>query len=149
EDFAEQAGFSLNWVPYEAGSDALPALLGNHVDAILTNLVVVKSEVDAGEVRVLGVSTEDPIDDLPDDSTFNELREDGLVSDHWRGFYAKEGTRDEVIETLDDVFEKVSETSEWKDFLEENGAANNYTNEEESREEINQELQEFDEKINQ
>lgn len=147
-DLAEQADFPLNWVPYEGGSEAAPALLGNHVNAILTNVSQVKSHVESGDIRVLGVSTEEQIEALPDTPTFEELGYEGLTVTHWRGFYVKKGTPQEVIDIWDEVFAKVAESPEWSEFLEKSGSTNQFQDSEATAADVAQDLEKLAEKLN-
>lgn len=148
KDLAEQADFPLNWVPYEGGSEAAPALLGNHVNAILTNVSQVKSHVESGDIRVLGVSTEEQIEALPNTPTFEELGYEGLTMTHWRGFYVKKGTPQEIIDIWDEVFASIAESDAWDQFVEQTGSTNQFLDSKATAEDVAQDLQTLAEKLN-
>lgn len=124
---SEQLGIEPEYIPFEGGSDVVTALLGDNVDAALTNAGQVMEQVEAGEIRVLGVSTEERMEQLQDTPTFTELDlDDNLNVTHWRGFYAKAGTPPGVVEKLDAAFEKLSTQDDWHESLDSSGLTNDF-----------------------
>ncbi len=125
---AQQRGFkNPQYVPFEGGSDATTNLLGGQIDAALTNVAQVLPQVQSGDFRVLGVSTPERLEQLPDTPTFKELGfDEQLTVTHWRGFYAKADTPPEVIEKLDQTFTKLSKDEKWKKHLKENALTNDF-----------------------
>lgn len=66
-------GVKFNHIPYNEGTGpSIAALIGNHLDAVLTTPGSVKSQVDAGMLRMLGVMDERRFELVPDVPTFKE-----------------------------------------------------------------------------
>jgi putative tricarboxylic transport membrane protein len=63
---------------------------------------------------VAAVATAERLPQFPDVPTFAELGLPGLENEvMWRGFAVKSGTPDNIIAWYDDLFEKVTNDSEW------------------------------------
>lgn len=111
------AGIQANYIPYSGGSGTLTALLGGNVDAITTSSSVVNQQVEAGEVRILAVSSGQRIANRPDAPTFKELGltdiDDELI---WRAFFGKPGIPQERLDKLSEVFAQVIKDPEWQDY---------------------------------
>ncbi|CEP67005.1 Bordetella uptake gene [Moorella glycerini] len=110
------AGIELTWVPFEGQADAVAACLGGHADAVQGNSNNIKPQVEAGKLRVIGVSGDKRLDDFPDAPTYKELgydREDYL----WRGVMLKGGTPSEIIAKLRATFKQIYEDPEFQTYL--------------------------------
>lgn len=95
----------FTWVPFSAGSRAMAALLGGHVDAVLSNPSTLKQNVLAGKLRMLAVASDQRLKDFPDTPTFKELGVN-LVDAQWRGIFLKAGTPSAVVAKLGAAFKK-------------------------------------------
>lgn len=121
--FARAAGFTYGWIPYDGGSAATAAVMGGHVDAVMTNPGQLRGKGD--RVRPLGLTHVERVAGFPDIPTFKELGYD--VTDlHWRGLVTRNGVPADRIETLHQAFKKAMETPEWADFTEKQGQLNGY-----------------------
>lgn len=66
-------GVKFNHIPYNEGTGpSIAALVGGHIDSVLTTPGSVKSQVDAGILKVLGVMDEQRFELFPDVPTFKE-----------------------------------------------------------------------------
>lgn len=66
-------GVKFNNVPYNEGiGPAIGALVGGHIDAVITTPGTAKSQVDAGALRILGVMDTQRFDLFPNVPTFKE-----------------------------------------------------------------------------
>ena len=101
-------------VPFGTGL-AVAALMGEKIEASSQHPAEILSQVKAGEVRVLAVSSEKRINLWPDIPTMKESGVD-VVFDQWRGFAAPKGTPKEAVEKLSAVIKKAVESKEWMDF---------------------------------
>ncbi|MCL4423903.1 MAG: tripartite tricarboxylate transporter substrate binding protein [Firmicutes bacterium] len=110
------AGFEATWIPFEGGADAVTNLLGKHIDVAVITPSSALSQVQNGDIRLLGVSTEKRSPYFPDVPTFKEKGYD-VVEMLWRGLMAKKGTPQEVIDRLNQAFDKVIQTEEWKKYM--------------------------------
>jgi len=101
----DQADIDLTYVP-ATGTGPLPAMLeGGHVGGLMTNSML---GVQMDNVRVLAVSAEKRLPALPDAPTFEEQGYN-LFGGTYRGVAAPEGTPDEIVDYLGDVFAEVNE----------------------------------------
>lgn len=95
-----ELGIELHHVPYEGGAGPqLAGLLGNEVDAIVTSLPAVRSYVEEGTLRVLGVMSAQRNPIVPDAPTFKELGYD-VEYGSFRILVAPAGTPAEVMTKL-------------------------------------------------
>jgi tripartite-type tricarboxylate transporter receptor subunit TctC len=101
-------------VPFGTGL-AVAALMGGKIEASSQHPAEILSQVKAGEVRVLAVSSEKRINLWPDVPTMKESGVD-VVFDQWRGFAAPKGTPKEAVEKLSAVIRKAVESKEWAEF---------------------------------
>lgn len=89
EMIAKEANITIKQVPFRGGGEAIVALLGGHVQFIITNPAVVKEHIKSGTIRVLAVTSEDRLADpvFANVPTFKEL---GLnvVCNYWHGVAA-------------------------------------------------------------
>jgi tripartite-type tricarboxylate transporter receptor subunit TctC len=89
--FAKKIDTEFNYVPFPGSGPSVTALLGGHVDAVIAGVSEIRSQVEAGSVRLLGVmaAARSPI--LPDAPTFVERGLD-LRFQAWGGFMLPKGT---------------------------------------------------------
>jgi tripartite-type tricarboxylate transporter receptor subunit TctC len=111
---ASKIGAQVVHVPFGTGL-AVAALMGGKIDASSQHPAEVLSQVKAGEVRVLAVSSEKRINLWPNVPTMKESGID-LVFDQWRGFAAPKGTPKMVTDKMSPIVKKAVESKEWTDF---------------------------------
>jgi tripartite-type tricarboxylate transporter receptor subunit TctC len=111
---ASKIGAQVVHVPFGTGL-AVAALMGGKIDASSQHPAEILSQVKAGEVRVLAVSSEKRINLWPNVPTMKESGVD-LVFDQWRGFAAPQGTPKMVIDKMSPIVKKAVESKEWMDF---------------------------------
>jgi tripartite-type tricarboxylate transporter receptor subunit TctC len=90
---SEKATFT--WIPYDSGTKAITAVLGNHMEAAMSNISVYPSFKE--KMVVLAHTGESRIEQFPDVPTLKERCID-LVRYHWRGMVLKKGTPEPVTE---------------------------------------------------
>jgi len=111
---ASKIGAQVVHVPFGTGL-AVAALMGGKIDASSQHPAEVLSQVKAGEVRVLAVSSEKRINLWPNVPTMKESGVD-LVFDQWRGFAAPKGTPKMVTDKMSPIVKKAVESKQWTDF---------------------------------
>ncbi|MBS3906226.1 MAG: tripartite tricarboxylate transporter substrate binding protein [Syntrophaceae bacterium] len=121
---ASKIGAPVIHVPFGTGL-AVAALMGGKIDASSQHPTEVLSQVRAGEVRVLAVSSEKRISLWPNVPTLKESGVD-LAYDQWRGFAAPKGTPKTVIDKMIPLVKKAIESKEWIDFTASIGTASHY-----------------------
>jgi tripartite-type tricarboxylate transporter receptor subunit TctC len=89
--------------------------MGGKIDASSQHPAEILSQVKAGEVRVLAISSEKRINLWPNVPTMKESGVD-LVFDQWRGIAAPKGTPPAVVDKMSTVVKKAVESKEWIDF---------------------------------
>lgn len=117
-------GTKFNHIPFNEGTGpAIASLVGNHIDATLTTPGAVKSHVDGGLLRILGVMDEKPFPLIPDVPTFKEaLNLDTNVKMRaWAVLATTAGVPDDVKKQLVDAFTVVVEKPEYQAALEKQG----------------------------
>ncbi len=111
---AAKIGAPVVHVPFGTGL-AVAALMGGKIDASSQHPAEILSQVKAGEVRVLAVSSEKRISLWPNVPTMKESGVN-LAFDQWRGFAAPKGTPKPVIDKMSPMIKKAVESKEWTDF---------------------------------
>ncbi len=114
-DLAKQHNFAITWIPYSGGSKAITALLGNNVEAVLTNLSQTVALVEGGKLRILGATTATPIE-KPAAPSFASMGYKNMERSLWRGFVAKAGTSRDRIETLSNAFAKLTDDPDYVNY---------------------------------
>ncbi|WP_026572049.1 MULTISPECIES: tripartite tricarboxylate transporter substrate binding protein [Sediminibacillus] len=122
----------LNFLVYEGGGDVVTALLGGHVDAVTTSLSEVKDQHLAGKLKILAVSSDEPLEDLEDVPTWQDEGVD-MVFPHWRGLMGPPDMTEDEIAYWDKKLEKMVETNQWQKVLENNDWEDFYKNSEETK----------------
>lgn len=111
---ASKMGGQVIHVPFGTGL-AVAALMGGKIDASSQHPAEVLSQVKAGEVRVLAVSSEKRINLWPNVPTMKESGVD-VVFDQWRGFAVRKETPKAVVDKMSPLVKKAVESKEWNDF---------------------------------
>ncbi|WP_157928977.1 Bug family tripartite tricarboxylate transporter substrate binding protein [Pararhizobium haloflavum] len=115
----QEGEFEASWVPFDGGNEAALALLGGHIDAAVLTPSSATAQLESGEFRLLGISTDERDEYFPDTPTFKEQGLD-VVESIWRGVMVKEGTPDEVIDRLIEGIAAVEKSEEWQEFMQNN-----------------------------
>ena len=110
--FANQAGIDVKHVAFEGAAPAVTQLAGGHIDAVAVSVAEVKSQVLAGNLRILGVMDSKRPADFPDVKTFAEL---GYPVEYgtWRGMACPKTTDPSVVAKLEEAFAKVAKDPEF------------------------------------
>lgn len=114
----KQGGFESGWIPHDASGKVTLALLGKHIDAAMMTPSTGLAQVKNGEIRLLGVSTAERSEFLPDAPTFTEQGY-ALEGAIWRGIAVKAGTPDDAVDAIQAAIDQVTASAEWKKFQEE------------------------------
>lgn len=113
------AGKEATDVPFDGGSAAVTAVLGNHVDATATQLAEVKAQIDAGKLVPLAIFSPERSEYYPDVPTVEESGYDvDVVQRRW--IAVPKDTPKEVVTTLTESVETAKDSQEFQDFLKSN-----------------------------
>jgi tripartite-type tricarboxylate transporter receptor subunit TctC len=107
---------SIIWVPTEGSAPSLVELLGGHIDAVCCSVPEAAVQVDAGQLRVLAVMSEDRLPDYPDVPTALESGHD-WVAVAWRGLALPRNTPAPVVELLKEKCLAIANSPEYQDFM--------------------------------
>jgi tripartite-type tricarboxylate transporter receptor subunit TctC len=88
------------FVPYKGGAPAMQALLNHETDIYFGNASELLQHVEGGRIRVLGVSAEKPLPQIPDVPPVATLFP-GFKTSSWNGFFAPAGTPPAIINRLE------------------------------------------------
>lgn len=110
------AGLDVNEVPYSGGSEMNSALVGGHIDMMITGTDEIAGLIQAGDIVPLCAICEKRMKLYPDMECTGELGIDSFIGT-WRGIFAKAGTPQSAIDALVAAIEKAVQTKEWQDFL--------------------------------
>lgn len=106
----------LNAIPYNGASEAIPAVLGHHTDVTMVTPGEAIAQLRSGQLKALGVMSEERIQYIPDVPTLKEQGID-VVTGTWRGIGAPKDTPDAVIEKLGAAFDEAMASEEFKTFM--------------------------------
>jgi putative tricarboxylic transport membrane protein len=109
----------VNYIAFSGGGEALASLLGGKVAAGISGLSEFKDQIDAGKLRALAVSGEEPVEGL-DAPTMKDAGVNVSLT-NWRGMVAGKNITKEQQATLVAAVEKMHKSPQWKAALTKNG----------------------------
>jgi putative tricarboxylic transport membrane protein len=119
---AQAAGVTptdVNYVAYDGGGELLAGILGTDVAFAATGIGEVAEPAAAGQVRILAVTTEEPVEgvDAP------TLQDEGidLTFTNWRGIVAPPGLDDDQTQAFVDMVTEMHDSDAWQQVLEDQG----------------------------
>lgn len=133
----------LKTVVFGSNGEAMTALLGGHVDAIMTSLPNLVRHVQVKSVRVVAISSPQRVGGHF--STVPTWREQGVdvLMSGWRGVIAPKGLGSAQVAYWENVFVRLGETEEWKQELEKNFWHGSQMTSRESRQFLDREYNDF------
>lgn len=128
-----QAGIKATAVPFDGGSPTLTAVLGGQVDVGAIQLGEAVEQIEAGELTPIVTFAEKRPSYLPDTPTAVEEGYEVPVQQS-RAVFAPKGTPKEVLDRLNDSFNKAFDTDAYKKFNQDNQLTPNEVSGDELRE---------------
>lgn len=107
ELFNQMAGIDLVRVPYKGAAPAIPALISNDVQFMLTSIGTILPQVKAGKARALGVTSTARSSLAPDVPTVDEAGVPGYSATTWYGLLVPAGTPAAAIARLNAEMRKI------------------------------------------
>ena len=107
-------------VPYKGTSPSFPAILGGHIDAIVTGITDTFPLIKANKLKVLGVASAERSKFVPEAQTFRELGMNAEFATFY-SWISPKGVTGEKINILVAAFKKALETREFKSFCDSQG----------------------------
>ena len=116
---------AFNYIGYDAGGEAMAGLLSGEIDALSTGFSEAIALAEQGEVRILGVTSQERVPAYDSAPTFAEQ---GIDADfvNWRGFFAAPGLPEDMLTTYQEALGAMLETEEWEAVRSRMGLVNIY-----------------------
>ena len=98
--FLGRAGLDMVHVPYQSGAPAMQALVGGQVSVHLASLPDALPQAAGGNIRVLAVTSEKRLRQIPDVPTVAESGFPGYKAATWNGLLAPVGTPRDIVDRI-------------------------------------------------
>jgi len=108
-------GAQIKYVSFKGGSDAMTAVMGNHVHLTTENVSEVLGAVEAKKLRILAVPAQQRLPGLPDVPTLRELGYNIHVGGG-RGFSMPAGVPKEAAAVMEAALERAHKSPMWRDY---------------------------------
>ncbi len=120
---AGKDALGVKYIPYDAGGKAMAALLSGEIAALSTGFSEAVDLAKAGEVKIIGVTSDDRVDAAADAKT---MKEQGIDTSfvNWRGFFAAPDLPADKLAAYQAALGKMYETPEWEEVRARNGWVN-------------------------
>lgn len=118
---------TYNQIPYNGAAEAIPALMGKHVEFSMTGPAEAISQLKSGQLKGLGIAAEDRMAAFPDIPT---LKEQGipLITGTWRGIGVPPKTPQAIVDKLVAAFEQAAKDPDFVKFMDEKTFGIHYMN---------------------
>ena len=98
--FAQEAGVSLDQIPYRGAAPAITDLLGGQVDLFFATPQSAVQQVATGALKAYGVTSKEKLPEFPTADSFPLMFGPKLDVVYWQAMFAPAGTPDSVLATL-------------------------------------------------
>lgn len=114
----QSAGVKFTYIPFKGGGEVASQLVGGHVNSTVNNPIEAVSHWQSGALRPLCVFGAEPMP-VEQWSKIPVCKASGLNVEYQmlRGIFMPPGVKQEQVDFYVNLFKKVSETPEWKDFM--------------------------------
>ncbi len=136
--FESAVGVKFNHVPHSGGAPAVTAAVAGQVDVITCGPPEGVPQLAAGQLKCLGIFSENRLKEFPNYPTAIELGYDFAMG-QWRGLAAPKGTDPARIKILHDAFKAAMEDPEFIKLAAQSGLLLDYRNTEDFRKLIQKE----------
>lgn len=116
-------GTFITHIPYKGSGPAVQDLMGGQVDLFITTPAGVVSQIQAGRLKGLAVTSPQRLSSLPAVPTAAESGLKGYELDSWFALYAPAGTPADVVQLLNAEVGKIITSPETRKKAEESGTA--------------------------
>lgn len=120
---AGKDALAVKYIPYDAGGKAMAALLSGEIAALSTGFSEAVDLAAAGEVKIIGVTSDDRVPAAPDAMT---MKEQGIDTSfvNWRGFFAAPDLPADQLAQYQKALSEMYATPEWEAVRARNGWVN-------------------------
>jgi tripartite-type tricarboxylate transporter receptor subunit TctC len=123
ELFKQLTGTFITHIPYKGSGPAVQDLMGGQVDLFITTPAGVVSQIQAGRLKGLAVTSRQRLSSLPQVPTADESGIKGYELDSWFALYAPAGTPADVVQLLNAEVGKILASPEVRRKAEDSGTA--------------------------
>lgn len=120
---AGKDSLAVKYIAYDAGGKAMAALLSGEIAALSTGFSEAVDLANAGEVKIIGVTSDDRVAAYPDAPTMKEQGIDTTFV-NWRGFFGAPGLPEDRLAAYQEAIAKMYDTPEWEAVRARNGWVN-------------------------
>jgi tripartite-type tricarboxylate transporter receptor subunit TctC len=100
-------GARFNHIPYSGAGPAMNDVIGGHINLMFAALSIVKGNVQAGKLRMIGVGSDRRRREFPDVPTISESGVPGFEAKSWFGLVAPAGTPPDIIKKINSDVTKI------------------------------------------
>lgn len=136
---ADAMGVKFEYISYDSGAPMLTALAAGEVDMCIVNPAEAASLVEAGKIVPLSVMSDARLSAYPDTPTCQEVGIDVTYA-VWRGVFTKAGVSEEILNILDEAFEKAAADPSFVEYANNSSLPIRYRNHTEFTQFINEEI---------
>jgi tripartite-type tricarboxylate transporter receptor subunit TctC len=116
-----ETGIDIVHVPYKGAAGAVTDLMGGHVQAMVSAVQTISSQVRAGKLRMLAVMGEKRSGAFPDVPTMKEQGVPNLVVETWYGVFAPAGTPTPIVAKVNTDVNTLLEQTDIRELLSRQG----------------------------
>lgn len=139
----QQAGVDMKNIPYKGGAPATIAILSGESDMTLTNYVAVAKHIEAGKLRILGVTSARRSPRMPNVPTIAEAGLEGYAVEMWYGLFMPAKTPPAVAQSVYRETSRIVALPEVRERLEATGHTVTNSTPEQFSEKVRSEVEKF------
>jgi tripartite-type tricarboxylate transporter receptor subunit TctC len=117
ELFKNAAQVDIRHVPFNGGAQATLSTIGGHTTLLVSNIIEVAANARAGKLRVLGVTTLQRSEVMPEVPTIAESGYPGFDAGNWFGAVVRNGTPKVIVDRLHVEITRALRLPEVRDLL--------------------------------
>jgi tripartite-type tricarboxylate transporter receptor subunit TctC len=103
---AQEAGVTVDQIPYRGAAPAMTDLMGAHVDLFFGTPQSIVPQVKSGQLKAYGVTSRTRLTQLPEVESLVNVLGPKLEILYWQALFAPAGTPEAVIKTLNDALQE-------------------------------------------
>jgi tripartite-type tricarboxylate transporter receptor subunit TctC len=112
EFWADKEKIKLDHIPYKGASQALNDLIGGHVKLGSMTFTTASSQIRAGNVVPLAVSSANRLKEFPDLPTFKELGYPDMVATTWFSMSGPKGLPADIVQKVNAAVDKAKDSAD-------------------------------------
>jgi tripartite-type tricarboxylate transporter receptor subunit TctC len=97
---ARSTGIQFQYIPFRGSAPAIQDLIGGQVPAVINPLTEMLPYLQAGKLRVLGITSRQRSKFAPQVPTFIEQGQPTVVGSEWMGVFARAGTPQQLVDRM-------------------------------------------------